>query len=507
LKFEFAKEINMDMSVPFTNVPGLFIGGEWVKSTGGHDVIVNPATEVAIGNAPMGGKDDVDAAIAAARHAFDHGPWPLMSFDERAAVMRRFLAALQRRSDEVKALLTAEVGAVYMLLNGAQYRGAIDAAEYAIKLAMRIEAEPLPIELKPNPYVPGLEIFASGVTVREPYGVVAGITPHNYPLLLNLVKAVPALLTGNTVILKPSQFTPFSALFLGHIAVEAGLPAGTLNIVTGGPDVGQQLTTDPRVDLLSFTGSDAVGKAILAQSAPTLKKLHLELGGKSAMIVRADADLHRSAAMAAFSFTLHAGQGCALLTRFLVHNSIRPAFVEMVKAIAGSLKVGNPADPTVVMGPLIREAARRKTEQYVQIGRDAGAKLVLGGGRPAGVDKGYFHEATLFDDVDNRSRIAQEEIFGPIGVVIGFDTDDEAVALANDSRFGLNGGVMSANAAAAYRIALRLRTGGVSINGGTGDLFVKAPFGGYKHSGIGREFGPYWLNEFMAEKAITYPIG
>lgn len=497
----------MDMNVPFTNVPGLFIGGEWVKATGGHEVIVNPATEVAIGSAPMGGKDDVNAAIAAARHAFDHGPWPLMSFDERAAVMRKFIAALQRRSDEVKALLTAEVGVVAMLLNGAQYGGAIAAAEYAIKLATRIEPEPLALEFKPNPYFAGRDIFATGVTVREPYGVVVGITPHNYPLLLNLAKAVPALLTGNTVVLKPSEFTPFSALFLGYMAAEAGLPPGTLNIVTGGPEVGQQLTVDPRVDLLSFTGSDTVGKAIMAQSASTLKKLHLELGGKSAMIVRADADLQKAAAMAAFSFTMHAGQGCALLTRYLVHNSIRPAFVEMVKAIAGSLKVGNPADPSVIVGPLIREAARRKTAQYVEIGRDAGAKLVLGGGRPAGLDKGYFHEPTLFDDVDNRSRIAQEEIFGPIGVVTGFDTDDEAVALANDSRFGLNGGVMSANPPAAYRIALRLRTGSVMINGGTGDLYVQAPFGGYKHSGIGREFGPNWLNEFMAEKAITYPIG
>jgi aldehyde dehydrogenase (NAD+) len=497
----------MDMTVPFTDVPGLFIGGEWVPPSAGRDVIVNPATEAAIGMAPMGGPKDVEAAIAAARHAFDAGPWPQMPVEDRIAVMRKFLAVLTRRGDEVKALLTAEVGVVYMLMHSAQFAGALDAAEYAIKLASRIEAEPLPIELKPNPFMPGTDIFATGVTVREPYGVVVGITPHNYPLLLNIVKAVPALLTGNTVILKPSQFTPFSALFLGHIAKEAGLPPGTLNIVTGGPEVGHQLTSDPRVDLISFTGSDSVGKAIVTQSGPTLKKLHLELGGKSAMIVRADADLQKAAAMAAFSFTLHAGQGCALLTRFLVHNSIRPAFVEMVKAIAGSLKIGNPADPTVIVGPLIRESARRKTEEYVQIGRDAGAKLVLGGKRPAGLDKGYFHEPTLFDDVDNRSRIAQDEIFGPIGVVTGFDTDDEAVALANDSRFGLNGAVMSANAGAAYRIALRLRTGGVAINGGTGDLFVKAPFGGYKHSGIGREFGPNWLNEFMAEKAITYPIG
>ena len=207
----------MDMSVPFTNVPGLFIGGEWVKATGGQDVIVNPATEVAIGSAPMGSKDDVNAAIAAARDAFDHGPWPLMSFDERAAVLRNFMAALQRRSKQVMALLTAEVGVTAMLLNGAQFGGAIAAAEYAIKLATRIEPEPLALEFKPNPYFAGRDIFATGVTVREPYGVVVGITPHNYPLLLNLAKAVPALLTGNTVVLKPSDTTPVTTVRLAEL--------------------------------------------------------------------------------------------------------------------------------------------------------------------------------------------------------------------------------------------------------------------------------------------------
>ncbi|MDY0012647.1 MAG: aldehyde dehydrogenase family protein [Rhodocyclaceae bacterium] len=496
------------MAVPFTDVPGLFIGGEWVAASGGREVIVNPATEESIGQAPVGDQRDVEAAIAAARHAFDQGPWPRMSVDERIAVMRRFQAALASRAQEICGLLVAEVGAVQMLMLSAQFKGAMDSVEYAIKLASRIEPEPTQLELKPNPFNPaGPDIFATGVTVREPYGVVAGIAPYNYPFLLCVDKAVPALLTGNTVVLKPSQFTPFSGLLLGYAAQEAGLPAGALNIVTGGPEVGSALTSDPRVDLVSFTGSDAVGKAIMAQAAPTLKRLHLELGGKSAMIVRADADLQKAAAMAAFSFTMHAGQGCALLTRFIVHNSVRPAFVEMTKAIASSFKIGNPADPTSIVGPLIRETARQKTERYVQLGLDSGARLVLGGKRPADLDKGYFFEPTLFDDVDNRSRLAQEEVFGPIGVVIGYDTDDEAVALANDSPFGLNGAVMSADAAAAYRIALRLRTGGVAVNGGTGDLFLKAPFGGYKFSGIGREFGPHWLNEYMLEKAITFPIG
>lgn len=496
------------MAVPFTDVPGLFIAGDWVPASGGGEIVVNPATEEPIGTAPVGNEKDVDAAIAAARQAFDTGLWPRMSVDERIAIVRRFEAGVLSRAEQIKELLTSEVGATQSLVNGTQFVGALEQIAYAIKLAGHIEPEMLPIELKPNLRGPaGAERFAAGVTVREPYGVVAGITAYNYPFFLNIGKVVPALLTGNTVILKPSQFTPYSALLLGYIAKEAGLPPGTLNIVTGGPEVGAMLTSDPRVDYVSFTGSVPVGKSILAQSAPTLKKVHLELGGKSALIVCADANLQKAAATAAFNFASHAGQGCAILSRYLVHNSIRPAFVEMVKQIAGSIKVGNPADPSVVVGPLIRDSARQRTERYVQLGLDSGAKLVLGGKRPAGLDKGYFHELTLFDNVDNRSAIAQEEIFGPIGVVIGFDSDDEAVALANDSAFGLSGAVMSANPAAAYRLALRLRTGSVGVNGGVGGFFVKAPFGGYKHSGIGREHGPSWLNEFMIEKAITFPIG
>jgi aldehyde dehydrogenase (NAD+) len=494
------------MSVPFVDIPGLFIGGEWVSASGGTEPIVNPATEEVIGHAPVGGLSELDSAIGAARSSFDAGTWAHRSIDDRIATMQRFVAALESRAEDIRRLLTAEVGVVQMLMLSAQYQGAIEAARYAIKLAHRIGPEPTEIEHRPNPFT-GCDIFAGGVTVREPYGVVAAIAPYNFPFFTSVAKVVPALLTGNSIVLKPSQFTPFSGLLLGYAALEAGLPAGTLNIVTGGPEVGAALTTDPRVDMITFTGSDAVGKAIMAQAAPTLKKLHLELGGKSAMIVRADADVQKAAALAAFCFTLHAGQGCALLTRYVVHNRVRPAFVELVRSVAGSLKLGNPVDPEVIVGPLIRESSRQKTERYVQLGIDSGAKLVLGGRRPPGLDKGYFHEPTLFDDVDNRSRLAQEEVFGPIGVVVGFDTDEEAIALANDSPFGLSGAVMSADAGTAYRMALRLRTGGVSINGGVGDLYVKGPFGGYKYSGVGREFGPGWLNEFLLEKSITYPMG
>ncbi|MCY1258389.1 Betaine aldehyde dehydrogenase [compost metagenome] len=496
------------MSVPFTDIKSFYIDGEWVLPTQGYEPIINPATEAIIGEAPVAGQPELELALAAARQAFDHGPWPSLSMAERIDAVKRLRAAILAREERIKQLLIAEVGAAHMLLNSAQFKGAIEAIDYAIGLAEKLQPHGTPIELKPNPFDPsGGDILAAGMVVQEPYGVVVGITPYNYPFLLNIVKAVPALLTGNTVVIKPSQFTPFSALLLGEVIVEAGLPRGVLSVVNGGPEVGAMLTEDPRVDLVTFTGSDKVGQAILRQSAGTLKKVHLELGGKSALIVRQDADLLKAAATAAFSMSLHAGQGCALLTRYLVHNSIRPAFVETVKAVLNQFKLGNPADPTVVVGPLIRESARQKTEQFVQIGLDSGASLVAGGRRPMHLERGFFYEPTLFDDVDNASRLAQEEVFGPIGVVIGFDSDDEAIRLANDSKFGLSGAVMSADRATAYRMALRLRTGGVAINGGTGDFFVKAPFGGYKHSGIGRELGKDWLNEFLLEKSITYPIG
>lgn len=496
------------MTVPYTDIKGFYIGGEWVAPSQGYEAIQNPATEDIIGQAPVGGKAEIDSALAAARDAFDNGPWPSLSMAERIEAIKRLRAAILKRQHLIKQLLIAEVGAVHMLMNSAQFNGAIEAIDYALTLAHKIEPEAIAIESKPNPFDPSApDLLGAGVTLFEPYGVVVGITPYNYPFLLNIVKAVPALLTGNTVVIKPSQFTPFSALLLGEIIIEAELPRGVLSVVTGGPDVGAMLTEDPRVDLITFTGSDAVGSAILRQSASTLKKVHLELGGKSALIVRHDADIEKAAGLAAFSVSLHAGQGCALLTRFLVHNAVRPAFVEMLKAILSQLKIGNPQDPSVIIGPLIRESARAKTEQYVQLGLDAGAALVAGGKRPAHLDKGYFYEPTIFDNVDNTSRLAQEEVFGPIGVVIGFDTDDEAVRMANDSKFGLSGAVMSADRPAAFRIAQKLRTGGVAINGGTGDYFVKAPFGGYKHSGIGRELGPHWLKAFLLEKAVTYPIG
>ncbi len=497
------------MNVPFTDINQLYIGGQWVTPDGGLEPIINPATEEPIGEAPVGGKNNVEDALAAAREAFDKGPWSqAWTYKERAGYISRLRDAILRHAEQISALLTAEAGATQAVLQIAQFQGALEATDYALELANNLTPDPLPVSFKKNIFAPSApDYIASGITVHDAFGVVLGITPYNYPFLLNVVKAIPALLAGNTLILKPSPFTPFSALLLGKLVDEIGLPPGVFNIVTGDADVGAMLASDPRVDMISFTGSDVVGSAIMAQAASTLKKLHLELGGKSAMIVCEDADLMSAAANAAFNFSMHAGQGCAMLTRYIVHNSVRPAFVEATKAVASQFKIGNPANPSVFVGPLIRENARARTEHYVQTGLDEGATLVCGGRRPAGINKGFFYEPTLFDGVDNRSMLAQDEIFGPVGVVIGFDDTDEAISMANDSRYGLNGAVFSESRAEAYRLASRLRAGGVGINGGIGGFYVRAPFGGYRHSGIGRELGPNWLKEYLQEKVITYPIG
>lgn len=495
------------MTIPFTHLNKLYINGRWEAGSEGAEAIINPATEEVIGHAPVGGVAAAEAAIAAAREAFDQGPWPWLSMAERADYMRRMHAALVSRREQIAALIVAEVGCSQMVTQAMQVDMPLGHVLKAIDRSLVTEARQIPVEAVPNPMNPGGPmILGSGSIEREPVGVVSGITGYNFPFLLNLAKVFPALLAGNTLVLKPSPFTPYSALLFGEIAEEIGLPKGVLNIVTGGVEVGSLLSSDPRVDLVSFTGSEAVGIRIMTQAAATLKRVHLELGGKSALIVRADADIQAAAMGAIAGLMINAGQGCALLTRFVVHNSVREQFVQCARAIAGQFKVGDPSDPSVMMGPLIRESQRAKVEGLIASGLEQGATLVCGGGRPASQEKGFFVDITLFDDVTNDMTLAQEEIFGPVGVVIGFDTDEEAIAIANDSRFGLNGGVMTADAAVAYKMAKRIRAGSVYLNGGGGTM-PYAPIGGFKRSGIGREFGPDWLNEFTEEKSIIYPIG
>jgi acyl-CoA reductase-like NAD-dependent aldehyde dehydrogenase len=482
----------------------LFIDGRWARTSDGEEVI-NPATEAVIGVAPVGGAMEVEAAIAAARHAFDKGGWATMPARERRVKLQAFYDALMRRADDIKALITAEAGATAFVIKALQFTAAMQHAQYFIDICERDPVTPLPLDINPMPN--GTKWLGAGVAVRHPIGVVSAITPFNFPFFLNTGKVFPALAAGCTVVLKPSPFTPFEALILGVAAEEAGLPPGVLNIVTGGPEVGMALTTDPRIDLITFTGSDAVGAAIQAQSAPTLKRCLLELGGKSALIVRADANLAAAAASAIVAFTQHAGQSCAATTRLLVHNSVRAEFAKVCTEQLAALKVGDPADPSVMMGPLIREKQRERVEAFVDVATQEGAKLLFGGKRPAGFDKGFFYEPTLYDDVKNNWRIAQEEVFGPISVIIGYDTDEEAVALANDSPFGLAGGIFSADVGRAYEMALQVQTGRFAINGGSGSMSSHHPFGGVKRSGYGREYGHEGLNEYTYLKAIAYHGG
>lgn len=490
------------------NFPNLYIGSRWVRpENGAYDEVINPATEEVIGKAPVGGVAEAEQAIDAARTAFDHGPWAGLSMAERADTMDHLLDACLNNAEQIQEILTAEGGVTYQLARGMQFSDPIELCRRAIERARCLKPRHLPTETAVHPLDPtGKRILGGGLVVREPYGVVTAITPFNAPFLLNLSKIVPALLAGNTVILKPSPLTPFSALLFGELAEEAGLPQGVLNIVTGGNDVGAMLTSDPRVDMVTFTGSEAVGATILTQAAPTIKRVLLELGGKSALIVREDADVPKAAMEGLFQVSVHCGQGCALATRHIVHNSIRQQYVETMLAIAPRLTIGNPADPATVVGPLITAAARERVEGYVQKGIDEGARLVMGGKRPAHMTKGYFYEVTVFDDVQNDMIIAQEEIFGPVASVIGFDNDEDAVRIANDSRYGLYGGIHSQDPAKAFEMALQIRTGGIVINGGLYKQ-MDAPFGGFKKSGLGREFGDNWLDEYSQEKAIIMPMG
>jgi aldehyde dehydrogenase (NAD+) len=479
----------------------LFVNGEWVR-VDRVEPVINPADESVFALAPVGSAADADAALAAASAAFYHGPWPRLSPYERQARLAALLDAIEARKAEIVGLLVTEAGSTQALAGYLQYGIPMKHARRLVEISTRPAISGLPIELTPN--AGGTLTLGTGVVSREPIGVVAAITPYNYPFFLNICKVIGALAAGCTVVLKPSPYTPVNALLLAEIADAAGLPPGVLNVVPGDVEVGRILTSDPRVDLVHFTGSDKVGEAIQAQAAPTLKRCVMELGGKSAMIVRADADLPAAIAAGVMGVSLHCAQGCAQLTRHVVHNSLRARYVAGVAAALGQLRIGNPADPAVNYGPLIRATARDRTESFVETALAEGARLAAGGRRPAGLDKGFYYEPTLFDDVDPDSHLAQREVFGPVGAVIGFDSDDEAVAIANNSDFGLSGGIFSGDVGRAYEMALRLRTGGVSINGGAGTMMSEAPFGGIKRSGYGREYGIEGLNEYTYMKTIGF---
>jgi acyl-CoA reductase-like NAD-dependent aldehyde dehydrogenase len=479
----------------------LYIDGAWQDSDGREDIkVVNPATEEVIGRVPQATRTDAVRAVEAARRAFDQGPWPTMSVKERSAVLLRMAEVMESRRSEIIELNMREAGSVRWLAESIQTGFPLanfrDMAERAM-LGFEWERP-----MRPT-IAPGAGI-GQGVIRREPFGVAALISAYNFPFFLNAMKLAPALAAGCTVVLKPAPATPLEAFLFAEFAEEAGLPPGVLNVVTGDVEAGRELTTHPMVDMVSFTGSDTVGRQVYAQAAPSMKKVVLELGGKSANIICADGDLSRAVADVIMGITVHAGQGCSLLTRTLVHESRKDELIEMVTAQLDGIRVGDPFDPKTGMGPLISAAQREKVEALIRTGTEEGARIAFGGGRPADQEKGFFVEPTLFVDVDNSMTIARKEFFGPVGAIIPFRDDDEAVRIANDSDFGLSGGVWTKDPARGYEIAKRIRTGTVAVNGGGGAVTPHAAFGGYKQSGLGREWGEAGLDEYLQTKSITW---
>ncbi|MEP9416859.1 aldehyde dehydrogenase [Gordonia sp. VNQ95] len=477
----------------------LLVDGKLIPGGGGVFDVVNPATEEVIGKAADGTADDMDTAIAAARRAFDTTDW---SRDHafRARCLRQLRDALLAHGDEFKALTTEEVGAPAFLTGGPQFEGPATDLGYFADLAENYQwtrdlGEATPMGLKNHREVRS-----------EAVGVVGAITPWNFPHQINFAKIGPALAAGCTVVLKPAPDTPWAAALVGKvIAEETDFPPGVINIVTSSDHAGgAQLSTDPRVDLVSFTGSTATGKKVMEAASATLKKVFLELGGKSAFIVLDDADLKSACAMAAFAVVTHAGQGCAITTRLLVPRAQLDEAIAATRDAMAGLPAADPSDPGTICGPLISARQRERVESYIALAREEGGTIEIGGGRPADKEKGFFVEPTLISGLDNSARVAQEEIFGPVLVIIPFDDDDDAIRIANDSPYGLSGMVYGTDEDRINKVVNGVRTGTMGVNGGIW-YSADVPFGGYKASGIGREMGVAGFEEYLETKAVARP--
>jgi aldehyde dehydrogenase (NAD+) len=470
----------------------MLIDGKLVE-TGRTFSSINPATGEVMGYAPEGSVADAEAAVAAARKAFDTTSWAT-DVDLRIHCLEQFHRALVENRDELAALTTAEVGATPALLAGAQLDQPVEIVRYYAEL---LKTFPMTEDLG-NVESRGMQHHRW--VEKEAAGVVAAIVAYNYPNQLALAKLAPALAAGCTVVLKGAPDTPLVTLALGElIANHTDIPAGVVNVLSStDPEVGAVLTTSSGVDMVTFTGSTPTGRRIMAAASGTLKRVFLELGGKSAAIVLDDADFGTAALFSAFSMVTHAGQGCALTSRILVPRKHHDEIVEMIKTNFSHVRYGDPNDPKTYMGPLISERQRDKVDGMVQRAVQAGATLVTGGEKK---DPGYFYTPTLLTDVDPDSEIAQEEVFGPVLVVIAYDDDEDAVRIANNSIYGLSGAVFGSQERA-LAVARRIRTGTFSINGGN-YFSPDSPFGGYKQSGIGREMGAAGLEEFLERKTFA----
>jgi len=474
----------------------LFIGGEFVPAADGRTFdSINPHDGTVVARAARAGAADAKRAVAAARKAFDEGPWPRMSGAERSALIKAISDRINERSADLERLEIDDSGSTLRKVRD-DIKLSARAMYYFSKLAAGDQTEPVEGLSKPG--------FSQNLVLREPVGVVAAITPWNFPLKMAIWKLGPALAAGNTVVLKPSELTPATAMELATMFRDAGFPPGVVNIITGyGPEAGQPLAEDPGVDMVSFTGSTVVGRLIMAAAAATLKKVTLECGGKSANIVLDDADLSIAVDGALYACYFHQGQCCEAGTRLFLPKGLHDRFVSEMLAGIARMKIGDPKDPATEIGPVVSAKQRDRILGYIRSGIDQGAKVAAGGGIPKvpGTEMGFYVEPTLFTGVANSMTIAREEIFGPVLSVIPYGTVDEAVAMANDSSYGLGGGVWSADREKALGVAKRLRTGTVWINEWH-LISEKAPFGGYKQSGVGREFGLEGLREYMEAKHL-----
>jgi aldehyde dehydrogenase (NAD+) len=477
----------------------VLVDGELRPATGGGTFdTIDPATEEVLGVAADGTAADLDAAIAAARRAFDTTTWST-DLQLRVRCLRQLRDALAEAGDELRALTTAEVGAPSFLTTGPQFDLPVEDLGWYADLAESYQGWSVDLGERVS-----VGVRSHRQLWREPVGVVGAITPWNFPHQINLAKLGPALAAGCTVVLKPAPDTPWCAAALARLAAErTDLPPGVLNVVTSADHaLGAQLSGDPRVDLVSFTGSTATGRAVMRNAAEHVTRVFLELGGKSAFVMLDDADPAGAASMAAFMASTHAGQGCAITTRLLVPSSMHDEVVDAAAATMTALAAGDPTDPSTVCGPLISARQRDRVEGHLRRAVEEGGRFACGGGRSARFERGFFVDPTLVVGLDNSAAIAREEVFGPVLTVIAHDGDDDAVAIANDSPYGLSGAVFSADEDRALDVARRIRTGTLGVNGGVW-YAPDVPFGGYKQSGIGREMGVAGFEEYLETKAVA----